>query len=146
MDKAVRESESCVGIAQPFGCSDGSPHHCRRDLTRGNSPGEAELSLFAIRLVHTIAWAVFAGAIIAIPPVIFLGYRRLAIWLSLLVWLEVGILAVNGLRCPLTSVAARYTANRAPNFDIFLPEWLARWNKWIFGTAFGIGQLLLWVP
>lgn len=29
-----------------------------------------------------------------------------------------------------------------PNFDIFLPEWLARWNKEIFGSLFVVGVLL----
>ena len=29
-------------------------------------------------------------------------------------------------------VAARYTDDRSPNFDIFLPRALARWNKEVF--------------
>jgi hypothetical protein len=98
--------------------------------------------LLLIRLFHTLAWAVFAGAIIAIPFVLPAN-RRLAIGLSLLVWVEVGVLALNRLRCPLTDIAARYTDNRADNFDIFLPLWLARWNKWIFGLLFAAGQLLV---
>jgi hypothetical protein len=102
--------------------------------------------LFAIRLLHTIVWAIFAGAIIAIPFAMADGRRELAIGLSLLVWGEVAVLALNRLRCPLTNVAARYTDDRAANFDIFLPEWLARWNKLIFGLLFAIGQLLLWLP
>ena len=32
-------------------------------------------------------------------------------------------------RCPLTDVAARYTTDRAENFDIHLPLWLAKYNK-----------------
>jgi hypothetical protein len=100
--------------------------------------------LFLIRLVHTLAWAVFAGAIIIIPFVLP-GNRRLAIGLSLLVWIEVAVLAFNRLRCPLTDIAARYTDDRADNFDIFLPLWLARWNKWIFGLLFAAGQLMVWL-
>lgn len=99
--------------------------------------------LFAIRLLHTLVWALFAGAIIALPFVLLAGRLRLAAWLSLLVWGEVAVLAVNRLRCPLTGVAARYTDNRADNFDIFLPLWLARWNKVIFGSLFAITQLWL---
>jgi hypothetical protein len=41
----------------------------------------------------------------------------------------------------LTAVAARYTSNRADNFDIFLPVWLARYNKAIFGLLF-VGALV----
>jgi hypothetical protein len=42
----------------------------------------------------------------------------------------------------LTGVAARYTAERGPAFDIFLPEFVAVWNKTIFGALFFAGQLL----
>jgi hypothetical protein len=100
-------------------------------------------ALFRIRLFHTLAWAVFAGAIFAIPVVLAMGNLRFAIWLSALVWVEVAILAVNGMRCPLTAVAARHTDDRRDNFDIFLPEWLARENKRIFGTLFAAGQVWL---
>ena len=61
---------------------------------------------------------------------------------------EVVVIAANAWRCPLTAVAARYTDNREPNFDIYLPGWLARYNKEIFGPLFGVGVLLtlaLWL-
>jgi hypothetical protein len=35
-----------------------------------------------------------------------------------------------------TAVAARYTDDRRTNFDIYLPEWLARYNRQIFGPCF----------
>ncbi len=38
---------------------------------------------------------------------------------------EVAVLAFNGMRCPLTDLAARYTDDRRDNFDIYLPLWLA---------------------
>ena len=60
-----------------------------------------------------------------------------------LVWLECAVLAVNRCRCPLTDVAARHTADRQDNFDIFLPVWLARHNKTIFGTLFVAGEMLV---
>jgi hypothetical protein len=46
------------------------------------------------------------------------------------------VLIANGERCPLTGVAARYTVDRRDNFDIYLPEWLARHNKLIFGSIY----------
>ncbi len=101
--------------------------------------------MLAIRLAHTLAWAVFAGAIVAIPVFTLAGRLGAAGWLSLLVWGEVFVLAMNRLRCPLTAVAARYTDDRSANFDIFLPLWLARWNKQIFGTLFAAAELgLVW--
>jgi hypothetical protein len=44
------------------------------------------------------------------------------------------VLIANDESCPLTGVAARYTVDRRDNFDIYLPEWLARHNKLIFGS------------
>jgi hypothetical protein len=52
------------------------------------------------------------------------------------------------MRCPLTDVAARYIEDRRDNFDIYLPIWLARHNKLIFGTLFAMGMLytlIAWV-
>jgi len=57
------------------------------------------------------------------------------------VLIEVSILACNRMRCPLTDVAARYTSERRDNFDIYLPVWLARENKRIFGALFVAGLL-----
>ncbi len=100
-------------------------------------------ALGRIRLLHTVAWAVFAAAIIAIPPVILAGELSAAAWLSALVWVEVAIVAINRMRCPLTGIAARYTDDRSDNFDIYLPVWLARYNKLLFGTLFAAGEVLL---
>jgi hypothetical protein len=100
-------------------------------------------ALWRIKFLHTLAWAIFAGAIIAIPFATLAGELRLAMWLSTVVWVEVAVLAANRLRCPLTGVAARHTADRSPNFDIFLPAWLARHNKLIFGSLFAAAELLL---
>jgi hypothetical protein len=52
---------------------------------------------------------------------------------------EVLVLVVNGWRCPLTDLAARYTDDRRANFDIYLPLWLAANNKRIFGSIFAAG-------
>ncbi|MEI9885455.1 MAG: hypothetical protein WDN08_02985 [Rhizomicrobium sp.] len=108
-------------------------------------PGESRDALFRIKLLHTVIWAIFVAAIAALPLAVALGAFRAALWLSGLVWLEVLVLLVNGMRCPLTGVAARHTADRAANFDIFLPERLARHNKLVFGTLFAAGELFfLW--
>jgi hypothetical protein len=75
-----------------------------------------------------------AACIVAIP-IVGLGRRfKWALILRVVVLLECGVLAVNRGHCPLTDVAARYTRERADNFDIYLPSWLARHNKGIFGT------------
>jgi len=92
-----------------------------------------------IKLAHTLVWAIFAGCILAIPIVSWRGEHRAAAWLAAIVAGEVAVLVLNKLRCPLTAVAARYTEDRRDNFDIYLPEWLARHNKLIFGTLYLAG-------
>jgi len=96
-------------------------------------------TLRAVKVVHTVAWAFFAGCILALP--VAARQRRFDIaWILIgLVTVEVLILLANGFRCPLTAVAARFTDDRRDNFDIYLPLWLARYNKHIFGTLFVAG-------
>ena len=105
-------------------------------------PRATTAALHWIKTVHTAVWALFAGAILAIPLAAFANQFRLAGMLIALVMLEVVVLAFNGMRCPLTAVAARYTAERRANFDIYLPLWLATWNKQLFGTLFIAGLLI----
>ncbi|MDX2218430.1 MAG: hypothetical protein SF172_05350 [Burkholderiales bacterium] len=101
-------------------------------------------TLLLIRIVHTVVWAIFAGAIVAIPLFTWLGRHGVAWALIAFVMLEVLVLFANRMRCPLTDVAARYTDDRQDNFDIYLPRWLARYNKHVFGTLYvaGIGFTL----
>jgi hypothetical protein len=95
--------------------------------------------LKAIKVLHTIVWALFAGCILAIPIASLYGDNRADLWLAAIVLVEVVVLALNKWRCPLTALAARYTTDRRANFDIYLPEWLARHNKVIFGTIYLVG-------
>ena len=98
-------------------------------------------SLRTVKIVHTIAWAFFASCIFAIPIAAWRGNFTLVVVLTAIVFVEVGILVVNGWRCPLTGVAARYTDDRRDNFDIYLPLWVARYNKTIFTAIFIAGLL-----
>ena len=95
--------------------------------------------LKAIKVVHTVVWALFAGCILAIPIASLYGYNLAALWLVAIVFVEVAVLAANKWRCPLTALAARYTTDRRANFDIYLPEGLAKHNKVIFGTIYLVG-------
>jgi len=96
-----------------------------------------------IKLLHTAAWAVFAGSIVALPVATAAGWFGWALGLSALVWGECLVLALNRMACPLTGWAARYTEDRAPNFDIYLPRWLAEHNKLVFGVLFAVGKVYL---
>ena len=100
-------------------------------------------ALVVVRLIHTIAWALLASCVIAIPAVAWARHYEIALGLSAVVAIEVGVLAVNQWHCPLTPIAGRYTTDRRANFDIYLPEWLARYNKEIFGSWYVVGLVVL---
>ena len=92
-----------------------------------------------IKVAHTVVWAFFAACILAIPYFAWRQKLEMASILIAIVMIEVAVLFANRMRCPLTGVAARYTDDRRDNFDIYLPLWLARHNKLIFGTLFVAG-------
>lgn len=99
--------------------------------------------LTAIKLSHTIIWAVLGGMIVALPVVAVLRRFRWAAIISVIILVECAVLGLNGGRCPLTDMAAHFTADRAPNFDIYLPLWLAEHNKTVFGSIFIVGEFVL---
>ena len=84
-------------------------------------------ALRTIKLVHTIIWAFFAGCIVAIPILALLDRYAPAAVLSGIVLVEVVSIVAN---------------DRRDNFDIYLPEWLARHNKLIFGLLYAGGVIL----
>lgn len=100
---------------------------------------EDQSKLRAIKAIHTLVWAIFAGAILAIPVYAAAGKVTAAWGLIGFVFLEVTVLVANRMRCPLTDIAGRYTSQRQDNFDIYLPLWLARHNKVLFGGLYVAG-------
>ena len=96
-----------------------------------------------IKLAHTSIWAVMAAATLYIFYAGIMNKVNLLLWISIaLILLETAILLFNRWTCPLTPLAKRYTDDRKDNFDIYLPEWLARHNKTIFGAKFVLGLIL----
>jgi hypothetical protein len=96
-----------------------------------------------VKLLHTLIWGMMAMAILGLPWLALTRRFSLACCVTLLVIGEGVVLASNRWRCPLTNVAARYTTERHDNFDIYLPVWLARYNKLIFTTLFVFGEMLV---
>ena len=97
-----------------------------------------------IKIIHTFIWLVMATAT---SYILYAGITNrqdgLLVISLLLMTLESVVLVLNRWTCPLTPWAQKYTANRNSNFDIYLPNWLAKYNKIIFGTMFGVGIILL---
>ncbi|MDZ4802099.1 MAG: hypothetical protein SGI92_28415 [Bryobacteraceae bacterium] len=105
--------------------------------------GERRRKLTMVKALHTAVWLFFVACIVLIP--VASALRRF-FWAELLagfVSVECVVLALNRGRCPLTDRASQYTDERSANFDIYLPEWLARNNKWIFGSLFAFDVVFL---
>ena len=101
--------------------------------------------LVAIKLLPTLIWAIMAESILTLPATALLQRFNAATILTVIIFADCGVLAFNEGGCPLTGLAARFTSDRADNFDIYLPNWLARHNKLIFGTLFVVNELfVLW--
>jgi len=98
-------------------------------------------ALATIKTVHTVVWAIFVAAIVGVPLAARFESWGVVAVLVAVVSAECVVLVANRMRCPLTAIAERYTDDRRANFDIWLPEWLARHNKSIFGTMFVLGLI-----
>jgi len=82
--------------------------------------------LRAIKVIHTAVWTFFVLAIGAIWVFALRADYVSAAWAIAVVMIEVAILGLNHGQCPLGRFVARHTEDRAANFDIHLPAWLAR--------------------
>ncbi|MDX5419598.1 MAG: hypothetical protein LPK09_10310 [Hymenobacteraceae bacterium] len=103
-----------------------------------------ERKLLLIKLVHTLIWVFFNVVIF------YLLYAVITNRIDKWVWICLGLIALEGLvllvfkkMCPITVVARRYSDSTRDNFDIFLPNWLARYNKEIYTTIVIISVFIL---
>jgi hypothetical protein len=104
----------------------------------------AETKLVLIRVAHTIIWAIFVGIIGFIVWSGLTAQITIYSWIGVVaVLLEGFVLAVFKGSCPLTVVARQYSNSDKDNFDIYLPNWLAKYNKFIFTSIFLIGLALM---
>jgi hypothetical protein len=74
----------------------------------------------------------------------FVGRFNLWFFISItLLGGEIVVIVVNRWHCPLTDIMARYTPDRQANFDIYLPEWLAKHNIRIFSVLIAIEMIVV---
>jgi hypothetical protein len=97
-----------------------------------------------IKALHTAVWVIQGGAIVSLP---FLAWHGAYLWVTIAtaeVLCHGVIIRLNGRRCPLTDWAARYTEDRAPNFDAFVPAWLAQHNRAVFIPLFVMNEAIVY--
>ena len=100
--------------------------------------------LTAIKVLHTMIW-VFYNLVI-----FYLLYAVLANKINKWVWISIGLVLLEGIvllvfrmKCPLTVVARKYSDSTDDNFDIYLPNWQAKYNKVIYTSIFLIAIVVL---
>jgi hypothetical protein len=103
-----------------------------------------ERKLLWIKIVHTAIWLFFNVVIFYLLYAVIANKIDWKVWLCIgLVIIEGLVLAVFNMFCPLTLMARKYSDSTKDNFDIFLPNWLAKYNKLIYTSIFGIAIIIL---
>ena len=100
--------------------------------------------LTTIRVLHTIIWLFFNVVLFYLLYAVLTNQITRWVWIGIVcVLLEGIILLVFKNKCPLTLIARRYSDSTKDNFDIFLPNWLAKNNKLIYTSLFIATVLIL---
>lgn len=99
---------------------------------------------FVIKSIHSLIWLFFNVVIF------YLLYAVIANKINKWVWICIGLVVAEGVVllafkwfCPLTVIARQYSDSTKNNFDIFLSNWLAKHNKLIYASIFGLAVLIL---
>jgi hypothetical protein len=93
--------------------------------------------LIIVKSVHTLIWLFFNLVLIYLFYVVITNKINYWFWIGLgLIGLECLVLVLNKWTCPLSPIARKYTDNTRDNFDIYIPNWLAKYNKIIYGILF----------
>lgn len=95
--------------------------------------------LVCVKSLHTAIWIFFNIVIFYMLYAAIVGKLDVWLWLCYgLVLAEGIVLLIFRLVCPLTLIARKYSASDKDNFDIFLPNWLARYTKLIYTSLVGL--------
>ena len=93
--------------------------------------------LVRIKIIHTIIWLFFNVVLF------YMAYAVIVNQIDKWVWIGIGLIVLEGIvllifkkMCPLTIMARKYSDSAKDNFDIYLPNWLAKYNKLIYTSFF----------
>lgn len=98
-----------------------------------------EIKLTLIKIIHTLIWVFFNVVIIYMLYAVLVN--KLDGWL----WIGYGLFILEGITllvfkffCPLTIMARKYSHSSKDNFDIYLPNWLAKYTKLIYTSILAV--------
>ncbi len=100
--------------------------------------------LKVIKWIHTIMWLFF------VTIIFYILYSGITDRINTFTWIAIAfvigegiILLIFKMLCPLTLLARKYSNSQKDNFDIYLPNWLAKFNKIIFTSIFLFGLVIV---
>ena len=103
-----------------------------------------ESKLILLKSLHTLIWIFFNVVIFYFVYAVIINRIDRWVWICLgLVVLEGLVLLIFKSLCPITVVAKKYSDSDKSNFDIYLPNWLAKYNKRIYTTIVIVGVIIL---
>ncbi|MBK8984443.1 MAG: hypothetical protein IPM38_19515 [Ignavibacteria bacterium] len=95
----------------------------------------SEIKLIIVKLIHTIIWIFFNVVIFYMLYAVIVNKIDKWLWIGYGIFaLETIILLLFKFYCPLTLIARKYSDSAEANFDIYIPAWLARYNKIIYSS------------
>jgi hypothetical protein len=103
-----------------------------------------DVKLNIVKGIHSVIWVFFNAVIVYLYYAVISG--KIDYW----VWIAIGIILLEGMvllifkrSCPITLIARKYSNSTKDNFDIFLPNCLAKYNKIIYTSLFVIVLIML---
>ena len=102
------------------------------------------VKLQLIKAIHTIIWVFFNVVIFYLLYAVVVDKIDKWVWICLgLILLEGIILIVFKKMCPITLIERKFSNSQQDNFDIYLPNWLAKYNKEIYSIIVLIAIVIL---
>ncbi len=94
-------------------------------------------NLIIIKIIHSIIWLFFNAVLFYMAYAVIVNKIDKYVWIGIALILGEGVVLILFKKmCPLTIMARKYSDSEKANFDIYLPNWLAKYNKVIYTTFF----------
>jgi hypothetical protein len=96
-------------------------------------------NLIIIKIIHSIIWLFFNAVLFYMAYAVIVNKIDKYVWIGIALILGEGVVLILFKKmCPLTIMARKYSDSEKANFDIYLPNWLAKYNKLIYTIFFVI--------
>lgn len=118
-------------------------YFCKANRHFNHNAMTGERKLILIKLIHTLVWLFFNVVIFYMLYAVLVN--KIDIWL----WIGYGLFVLEGITllvfkffCPLTIIARKYSDSTKANFDIYIPNWLAKYNKPVYTSILGVIMII----